>query len=92
MKQFPFPLPCAGCEGTEIMCLLKNKEHCVPPSRVCDGVSECDNGRDEMLCFRLAQLGEDTVSIACRFCIPVSINVTVQGHLFLLPPLYCYLA
>lgn len=42
-----------ACRGKELACTKNSKPICLPDNRVCDGVRDCDDGKDEHLCYRL---------------------------------------
>ncbi|XP_069987568.1 serine protease nudel [Penaeus vannamei] len=44
---------CGACRGKELACTKNSKPICLPDNRVCDGVRDCDDGKDEHLCYRL---------------------------------------
>lgn len=43
----------------EVQCSVNGTSVCVPPGKVCDGVTDCANGKDETLCYRLAASQEE---------------------------------
>eukprot|EP01083_Nonionella_stella_P266060 900507_1 len=57
LHEWPFFKQCPydrliECASDEILC--KKSGHCIPKTRVCDGVNDCPNGEDERLCdYRL---------------------------------------
>lgn len=47
------------CKEMEVQCSVNGTSVCVPPGKVCDGVADCGNGKDERLCYRLAASQEE---------------------------------